>query len=326
MNLGVILPHTLLFGGVKRYLDIGNLLVANGHRFTIFTPDGLSPDWFPFTGKTTSLNQLSKTPLDALFLSEECFLPEMIKSQAHIKIFYVISKNKNLKHISSHKNIILLANSSTTYKLIIKKTGITPIKAFGGVDTDTFIPSNNKKDDAIINILTYGRMFNKVKGTGIVINACEKLYRKGYPIKLLLFDTPTNKRGEQIIKSFNCSVPFEFIINHPVQKNYEIFHRAHIFASAERKGGWSNTTAEAMACGIPVVATNIGTEDFLLHNKTGIKIWRNSFSMTLALKKLITNKKLRIQLGQNGRKQIEQFNWKILAQTIETYLQKTLAE
>jgi hypothetical protein len=31
MHIGVILPHTLLYGGVKRYLLLGNWFVTAGH-------------------------------------------------------------------------------------------------------------------------------------------------------------------------------------------------------------------------------------------------------------------------------------------------------
>ena len=39
MNLGVLLPHTKLYGGVKRFLELGNIFVTKGHRFIVFTPD-----------------------------------------------------------------------------------------------------------------------------------------------------------------------------------------------------------------------------------------------------------------------------------------------
>lgn len=44
MILGVLLPHTKLYGGVKRFLELGNIFVEQGHRFIVFTPDGKGPD------------------------------------------------------------------------------------------------------------------------------------------------------------------------------------------------------------------------------------------------------------------------------------------
>ena len=41
MKLGVLLPHTKLYGGVKRFLELGNIFVEKGHDFYVFTPDGL---------------------------------------------------------------------------------------------------------------------------------------------------------------------------------------------------------------------------------------------------------------------------------------------
>ena len=36
MHLGVILPHTKLYGGVKRFLELGNIFIELGHTFTVY--------------------------------------------------------------------------------------------------------------------------------------------------------------------------------------------------------------------------------------------------------------------------------------------------
>lgn len=70
MNLGVILPCTLLYGGVKRFLELGNIFIESGHRFTVYTPEGTGPDWFDFKGEVKTFEALPDDPLDALFFTE----------------------------------------------------------------------------------------------------------------------------------------------------------------------------------------------------------------------------------------------------------------
>lgn len=321
MKIGAILPHLKLFGGVKRYLELGNVFVDMGHQFTIYVPEKDDVSWFTFRGKVDVLSTLIDASLDAIFTSEEVFLNNLILSKAGKKIFYVISKNKALKEIVKNENITLFANSSTTYRWVLKKTGVIPFKAFGGIDIESFSGPLHQKQDDTINILTYGRqMNNNVKGTNFVTGACELLYKKGQNIKLLLFDTPVDDYTQKLIDRYSVDIPYEFIVNHPVERNRELFNRADIFASAERKGGWSNTCAEAMASGVPVVATKIGTEDFLFNNKNGFVIRRNKHSIARALQKLIHSEGLRKKFAENGIFEIGKYDWKIVAHKIIDYL------
>jgi hypothetical protein len=44
MKIAALLPHVGIFGGVRRYLEIGNELVRRGYPFVLFTPDGSKPE------------------------------------------------------------------------------------------------------------------------------------------------------------------------------------------------------------------------------------------------------------------------------------------
>jgi glycosyltransferase involved in cell wall biosynthesis len=316
LQLAVILPHTLLFGGVKQYVELGNTFVARGHRFIIFSPDGVGPDWYPFSGETLPLSEFEDHKLDVVITSEEMFLDYIVNSKARYKVFYVINKNKALRRIARHKAIIFFANSTQTMRRIRKKTGKTAFKAYCGVNTDDFFPRKHSIPDEPFVVFTYGRQTMKRKGTDLVKKACENLYRKGYNIKLLLFDTITDKKKEEDYRNFNGDMPFEFVINHPVKKNHELFHRAHVFASAERKGTWANTASEAMACGIPVIASKVGSEDFLIHEKTGLLVSHSPRSIEKAIKRLYHDAGLRERLAKAGIGIIRQYQWRITADRI----------
>ena len=115
-------------------------------------------------------------------------------------------------------------------------------------------------------------------------------------------------------------MPYEFILNHPIDKNSELFNRADVFVAAEGQAGWSNTVAEAMACAVPVIATTAGTRDLLFDKDTGLICHRNSFSIRRRLKMLIKDEQLRETLGRKGRAQVENFDWHKLAAHLEQYL------
>jgi glycosyltransferase involved in cell wall biosynthesis len=318
LKLGAILPHTKLFGGIRRFFELGTIFIKRSHQFTIFTVDGEPPDWFTFEGKVEKISNISKYELDALFLTEAQFLPALFAANAKIKVLYHVGPRTKLNDVVRRKDITVFANSTNMFELDRRKYGIEAVKAYGGVHLPptfkTYSPSQP------IHIMAYGRLTRKGKGTALVVKACEKLHRKGYNIKLLLFDTPIDQKSSDKIEQFTCKVPFEFIVNHPVSKNHELFSRADIFVAAEKKGGWSNTAAEALAAGVALVATKTGTNDFLVHNETGLKVWRHPYFIRRALEKIINDPALGKRLSENGRKKIEELSWERLADTIEHYV------
>lgn len=323
MNFGAILPHTLLFGGVKHYLEVAETIIKRGNSFTIFSPEGTPPNWCSFSGEILPLSDIGKVSLDVLITSEECFLSELITHTAPKKFFYTINENKALRKIVKHPEITFLCNSKRSFRHVKKKINITPYTATCGVNINDFYPRKKELPTDPFVVMTYGRQSMKLKGTHLVNAACEKLYREGYNIKLLLFDTITSDNIRRDIESFTSACPFEFVVNHPVEKNRELYHRAHVFASAERKGTWANTASEAMACGVPVVASSVGSDDFLFHNETGITVRRSAGSIAKALKKLYKSRELRDRLSQEGARRVTEWQWQISADQILALSEQT---
>ncbi len=323
MHIGVLLPHTKLYGGVKRFLELGNIFTQKGHQFTVFTPQGDQPDWFAFKGDIQPFGQLKNYTLDALFFTEPRFLPEIINSTARKKILYFVRGNENLNKIKQAGNIEVFANSSNMLHLAKKKFGITAFPAFGGIDTDMYKPDSlPEKPHSPFTIMAYGRLTEGRKGTKYVVKACEKLYHQHKNIRLVLFDTPVDEKMKKAIEEFNTAVPFEFITHHPIEKNPELFRKADVFVAPEKKAGWANTAVEAMASGVALIATTSGTTDFLFHEKTGLVIRRNRFSVARAIKRIMADNALRLQLATAGLEKIQDFNWKNLADNIEQHLKK----
>lgn len=325
MNIGVILPHTKIYGGVKRFLELGNRFVADDHQFTVFCPDSCWPDWFDYRGNTDILQNLGNYNLDAIFFTEIKFLDDVLSSVSRLKIFYHVYRRNYLKHLRKYTEIIVFVNSSNIYRYDrLRHPGRELVKAIGGVQMHEY--QINKKSSREINVLTYGRISRKKKGTHLVVKACENLYKKGYPIHLTLFDTPVDEESRLLIENFQCDVPFDFIVNRPFHENISFFRKADIFVSVEKKAGWSNTSAEALAAGLPLVATRSGTMDFLIHKKTGFRVRRNVRSIQQGIKQMIHNPELRQQTAVAGYRKIKCFSWEKLYNTILYEIGKRLNE
>lgn len=314
-SIGVILPNTQLFGGVRRFFELGKLWMQQGHTMTIFSPEGTAPDWLHFEGSVQRLSAMDAHPVDVLFITETTFLPQMLQSSAPLKFFYHVGPRANLKPVIRHREIIILANSTNMYRYDRKRYGIETLLAPGGVHIAN-TPKTIAPPQQPFHIMCYGRLARKGKGTGLVVRAAEKLYRMGYDVKLLMFDRPLDEKGRRQIEQFKPAVPFEFILNHPVEENEQLFKRADVFVAVEKKGGWCNTAAEAMACGVPVVASETGTADFLVDGVTGLKVWRHPYFIRKAIQKLIGNIPLQQQLAGNGYTKIQTLDWPHLAERL----------
>lgn len=323
MNLGVILPHTKLYGGVKRFLELGNIFIERGHRFTVYTVDGAAPTWFDFKGETKTFDALTADCLDALFTTEVRFLDQLTGANAKRKILYHVRITEKVRKALKIPGIEIFACSTNIYLYDKKKFGIEAFKAVGGVNTSNYqVKTDYAVDGRPFCVMAYGRLAERVKGTKYVVRACEKLYKKGYNVKLLLFDTAVNEKAQRLIDNFTTTVPFDFIQNHPFDKNSELFNRADVFVAAEDEGhaGWANTVAEAMSCGLPVVATPAGTKDLIFDEETGLSTRRNSYSIRKRLQRLIADRALRERLGKAARARIENYDWRRLAEQIEAHL------
>jgi len=82
---------------------------------------------------------------------------------------------------------------------------------------------------------------------------------------------------------------------------------------------------EASACGIPVVATSVGgLPEVITAEKTGIIVPpKDTLGTAAALNRLISDEKLRIEMGINGRKKVEEnYDWSAnIAQMVSLYQQ-----
>lgn len=87
-----------------------------------------------------------------------------------------------------------------------------------------------------------------------------------------------------------------------------LFHRSTLFVLSSLREGLPNVILEAMAAGLPVVATNVGGIPEVVENgRTGLLVpARDVRAMASALDGLLADEKLRITFGKAGRISVEE--------------------
>jgi glycosyltransferase involved in cell wall biosynthesis len=100
------------------------------------------------------------------------------------------------------------------------------------------------------------------------------------------------------------------------------YRRSDIFVSASMQEGMSNAMLEAMASGLPIVATRCeGVEELITDNGTVVE-QPSAESLAGAIKKLADDRVLCRQMAENARKQAERFTWSGIAKEYLTLYER----
>jgi glycosyltransferase involved in cell wall biosynthesis len=319
MKIAAVLPHLEIFGGVRRYLEIGNELANRGSYFVLFHPDGSKPQWLEFKGLTKPFSSLGDEAFDIGLCSEYSVLPYFEKLKARVKFFYFLLKGHKKEKETVKKNYFLLGNSEGLCRYLEKKYKISCFRAPGGVNPEFFYPLKKRENEKQeFRVLCYGRIYKKRKGIQHAIRAVEGLYREYPRLRLVFFDSLVGEDRRDPRPLIKSAVPHDFHLNLPQSKMAWLYSQADIFVSAERRAGWSNTTAEAMACQVPVVCSRSGTRDFAFHDQTALVVpFPHPLLLRRQIRKLIRDEELRLRIARAGYEKIMTFSWSSLTDRLE---------
>jgi glycosyltransferase involved in cell wall biosynthesis len=312
LRIGAVLPHTYLFGGVRRYIELSNAFSTRGHEFIIYTPDGVSPAWTGMSVKCMRLAEAGDRDHDVVMTGSPEYLEILKGFPARLRVFYLqIEKVDREREIARTEGVALMANSKGMMERMRKKYGVRTLDGRGGINPALFHPPAEVRatDSGPLRVMCYGRTSRPRKGTRFVIKAAESLYRKGYDIELVLFDSMTPGSTDPRV-GFDPGLPFRFYIDLPQDRMAAMYASADVFVSAEHRAGWSNTCAEAAACALPLVCTESGTSDFAVDGLSAIVIKaRSPAAIGRALERLYRDREMALRMGAEGARRILDFTW-----------------
>ncbi len=151
-----------------------------------------------------------------------------------------------------------------------------------------------------------GRL-NEQKGHVYLIDAAEIVVKKVPNVRFLLVgDGPLRQELEEKVASKGLQDNFIFLgFRHDVPRLLRIFD---IFTLPSLYEGLPNVVLEAMAVNLPVVATPVdGTKEAVVQDETGLLIpEKNPGALADALIELLTDKEKAVEMGNNGRRRVEQ--------------------
>lgn len=176
---------------------------------------------------------------------------------------------KMLTSLTRAKKIFSVATALKTHVVNLGIDGEKVQVVGNGIDTKKFFPLNKKEARNLLTldgcspvIITVGGLVER-KGFHRVIHCLPELI-KNHPKLLYLIVGGASAEGniESKLRELVCKLKME---NHvkflgPIapEKLHQVLSAADVFVLATSNEGWANVFLEAMACGLPVVTTDVG--------------------------------------------------------------------
>jgi glycosyltransferase involved in cell wall biosynthesis len=133
---------------------------------------------------------------------------------------------------------------------------------------------------------------------------------------LIAGDGPQRATIKQMVRASGLGARIYLLPALPHHELWSFYKAASIFIMLSRMAeGLPLVFFEAMACRVPVIATNNGgTPEIIAHNRTGLLIDSlEPDEVAVALKSLLADPERRKQMGQEGYWSVKAFDWQTVA-------------
>jgi N-acetyl-alpha-D-glucosaminyl L-malate synthase BshA len=199
------------------------------------------------------------------------------------------------------------------------------------VDTEVYRP---QKDCAFREhlapegerIIVHTSNFRPVKRVPDTIRIFDQVIKE-VPSKLVLVgDGPDRSECERLCRELHLCDHIKFLGKQ--DGLVEILNAADVFLIPSQSESFGLAALEAMACGVPVVATSVGgLPELVHHNETGFIAEIGDINrMAKYCIDLLTNERKRVLFSENSRKRtVELFDKSIIVPMYEEYYKKILA-
>ena len=203
----------------------------------------------------------------------------------------------------------MVANSRGLQHLARAFYDRVPIQVIpNGVDLEFFHPT--RKNDKTTQLLFVGRVVYQ-KGLDLLANALKDLRNLDWQLTIV-GDGSYKEHLHQLIEQNQLTQRVDFHGWCNKEKVLPLLSTADIFINPSRHEGMPNAVLEAMACGLPIIATRIaGNEDLVVDGKNGLLVRSEDVAgLQKALQSLIVDRNLCKKMGSYSRQLVEEkFSW-----------------
>ena len=293
---------------------------------------GLLSKLLPNIYYKTLVNEVKK--LDPEIVHQHDYLANIVTSKILSKKYPVIFTNHTGQYLYLEKSTI----GRYIQKFLIKhfKTIIGPSRELtpntknshyvsNGVDINFFKGKKNKKFDKKF-VFICARRWAPTKGIKYLAEAMSQLSEKAQSSSLFLFAGSDSDDyiwyKDEIIKKLNKlpSHLYKLLGNLNQEELRDVFLSSDVTIIPSVMEATSLAAMEGMACGLPVISTNVGgMPEIITHNSTGWLVdSKNSEEIASIIEKIVNEEYDLFKMGESAKKYVnENKSWQLIAKKIE---------
>jgi len=190
-----------------------------------------------------------------------------------------------------------------------------------GVDLESY--KTIERDWSPPRLLSVGRIVHQ-KGLDLAMHALGGLKELNWEWRIA-GDGPQLQALQSLAQELGIDDRVFFLGWQSREQIMESYKQANVFLFPSRHEGMPNAILEAMASGLPVIATCIaGNEELVIEGQTGYLVPAEDIEILQdALKKILNDSVLRQQMGDASRRRVEDnYSWESTAQQYALLLEK----
>jgi glycosyltransferase involved in cell wall biosynthesis len=177
-------------------------------------------------------------------------------------------------------------------------------------------------------LLLFVGVLNGRKGEFDLIRAMDKIVARMPDTKLLIIgDGPTKELAGQMTEKLGLSEHISFVPNVPYDDMPYYYKASDLFVLPSYSEGLPKVLLEAMACGTPVIASNIATHSYIIEDKVTGYLFDNGNvnALEAAIFTAIKNSAQRKIISSNAQTLIEKkYTWQNVSGTLNSVYNEVL--
>lgn len=246
-------------------------------------------------------------------------------SERFLFIYFIL---KPLIKLIWKKSSAVVSNSQGLKDLALQTRPEQEISiVYNGIDIEAFKPAELEHQMSKFIITTGASRVTHRKGLNYLIAAVAKLAPKYPNISVkIMGDGNAKKELETLAEKLDTQERVEFLGRIAREETAPFYQEAGVFVLPSLNEGMSNAMLEALASGLPIVATDTGgSKELIKEGENGFIIkFKDSDDIAEKLEILINNSELVRSMGQASRRRAEKMSWqKVAEEYYKLYEQKT---
>lgn len=357
----VLINYTLTYlgytGGVRTFYEIGKRLLDKGHSLTLtvlYDPRRSRYDWKGRIVSTSPILTLANRVIyHEIFrggLAYELNAIELLRrvtpdcdvnvATTYLSAFpvYYSQKGVSIHHMQHDETLFVsdpgaralavqcyhtplqarIANSTWLKQRVAKEYGISAKLALHAIAHDVFYPRQVGRKSAAKRVVCMGKR-TAWKGFSDALEAMKLVMRNRKDVEWYVY-------GQDASVPRDSGAPFTFVQFPSDDELAELYSSADVVICPSWYESFPAPPLEAMACGVPVVTTKLGTEDYAIDGQNALVVApRDPQSLSRAILRLLDDESLAARLRQNGPDTAQLYTWDRTADNVEGIFREMLA-